>query len=257
MNAQLVAAFSSLLYGVRVEPRILLMAFFATFSVYNLNRAVDGAEDSINRPEAASRGAGFYLLPSIAAAVLCLLLSASVGVQAFLVIAATFIASIAYSVKVLPSIPRLKERVGVKSVLVALSWGFTGALLPACDQPVDPVKIVLVFAYIFIQLLVNTVLCDVCDLEGDGASGVRTLPMVLGLGKTRSLLLAVNTLTLPWLIYCVEQGLFQEFMPALVFGAAYGYLIILAFSKVGRERLLVELAVDGEWMPLVTIMRLL
>ena len=257
INAQMVATFSSLLYGVRVEPVILLIAFFATFSVYNLNRATDRAEDSINRPEEASRGTRFFLVPSIAAAALCLLLSASVGAGALLVIAASFTASVAYSVRLFPSIPRLKEMVGVKSFLVALSWGFTGALLPAFTHPVDAEKIVLAFVYIFIQLLVNTVLCDVCDVEGDRASGVRTLPMVLGLGGTRNLLLLVNSLTLPWLAYCTARGLFLGYMPALFFGAAYGYLIILVFSMRGRGRLLVELAVDGEWMPLVALMRLL
>lgn len=257
VNAQMVAAFSSLLYGVRVEPKILLIAFFATFSVYNMNRATDRAEDSINRPEAASRGMRFFLVPSITAAALCLLLSASVGAWTLSVIAASFVAAIAYSVKLFPSVPRLKEMVGVKSVLVALSWGFTGALLPASVQPVDPVKIVLTFSYIFIQLLVNTVLCDVCDVEGDAASGVMTLPIVLGLSRTRSLLLVVNSLMLPWLAYCVAQGLFLEYMPALFFGLVYGYLIIWVFSGEKRGRLLAELAVDGEWIPLVALMRLL
>ncbi len=257
VNAQMVAAFSSLLYGVRVEPATLLIAFLATFSVYNLNRATDVAEDSVNRPEAAGRGADFYLLPSVAAAALCLLLSASVGAVALVVIAATFAASVAYSVRLFPQVPRLKEVVGVKSVLVALSWGFTGALLPAAAQHVDPEKMALAFAYIFLQLLVNTVLCDVCDVDGDVASGVRTLPVVLGLGRTRSLLLAVNSLMLPWLAYCLARGLFLDYMPALFFGMIYGYAIILVFSGWRRGRLLVELAVDGEWIPLVALMRLL
>jgi 4-hydroxybenzoate polyprenyltransferase len=257
INAQMVAAFSSLLYGVEVKPVILLIAFFATFSVYNMNRATDGAEDSINRPGVAERGTRFFLIPSITASVLCLLLSASVGAQALLVVITSFIVSIAYSVKLLPWVPRLKEIVGVKSVLVALSWGFTGALLPASFQSVDPAKIGLTFTYISIQLLVNTVLCDVCDVEGDMASGVRTLPIVLGLSRTRNLLMAVNSLLLPWLVYCATEGLFLEYMPALLFGAVYGYLIILVFSRKGRGRLLVELTVDGEWIPLVALMRLL
>jgi 4-hydroxybenzoate polyprenyltransferase len=257
VNAQMVAAFSSLLYGVRVEPATLLIAFLATFSVYNMNRATDVAEDSVNRPEAAGRGADFYLLPSVAAAALCLLLSVSVGVMVLLVIITTFAVSVAYSVRLFPLVPRLKEVVGVKSVLVALSWGFTGALLPAAAQPVDPSKIALAFAYIFIMLLVNTVLCDVCDVDGDVASGVRTLPIVLGLGRTRNLLLAVNSLMLPWLGYCLSRGLFLDYMPALFFGMIYGYAIVLVFSGWRRGRLMVELAVDGEWIPLVALMRLL
>jgi len=257
LNASIVAAFSSLLYGLEVEPRILFIAFLATFSVYNMNRATDRSEDSINRPQAASRNILFFLVPSTIASALCLMLSASVGAQALAVIVASFAASILYSFKLSPSIPRLKEILGLKSVLVAFSWGFTGALLPASGQAVDNSKIVLVFMYIFIQILVNTVLCDVRDMEGDMASGVNTLPIALGLGMTRILLLTINTLLFPWLLYCLTQGLFQRYVPALFFGVGYGYLIIWAFSKTGCNRLLVELAVDGEWIPLVALMRLL
>jgi len=257
LNASIVAAFSSLLYSIEVKPRILLIAFLATFSVYNMNRATDGSEDSINRPHTASRNILFFLVPSLIASVLCLLLSASVGAQALTVISASFAASILYSFKLSPSIPRLKEILGLKSVLVAFSWGLTGAFLPASGQAVDASKIVLVFTYIFIQILVNTILCDVRDMEGDVASGVNTLPISLGPGATRRLLLSVNTLLIPWLLYCISQGRFMRHMPALFFGVGYGYLIIWLFSKMGRDRLLVELAVDGEWMPLVALMKLL
>lgn len=257
LNASIVAAFSSLLYGLEVRPRILFIAFLATFSAYNVNRATDRREDSINRPQAASRNILFFLVPSLIASALCLLLSASVGAQALTVIVATFASSILYSFKLSPSIPRLKEILGMKSVLVAFNWGFTGALLPASGQAVDTSKIVLAFTYIFIQILVNTILCDVRDVDGDRASGVNTLPISLGLGATRRLLLTVNTLLFPWLLYCITRGLFQEYMPTLFFGVGYGYLIIWAFSKTGRDRLMVELAVDGEWMPLVALMKLL
>lgn len=257
LNASIVTAFSSLLYGLEVKPMILLIAFLATFSVYNMNRATDRTEDSINRPRAASRSIHFFLVPSMIASASCLLLSASVGAQALTVIVTSFIASILYSVKLSPSTPRLKEIVGLKSVLVAFSWGFTGALLPASSQAVDAAKMVLAFTYIFVQILVNTILCDVRDVDGDMASGVKTLPIALGLSATKRLLLIVNTLMFPWLLYSLTQGLFQEYIPALFFGMGYGYLIILAFSRKRCDRLLVELAVDGEWIPLITLMKLL
>ncbi len=257
LNASIVAAFSSLLYSLEVRPIILFIAFLATFSVYNMNRATDRREDSINRPQAASRNILFFLVPSMIASALCLLLSASVGAQALTVVVASFAASILYSFKLSPSVPRLKEIVGLKSVLVAFSWGFTGALLPASGQAVDNSKIALAFTYIFIQILVNTILCDIRDMDGDMASGVNTLPISLGLAATRRLLLTANTLLFPWLLYCITQGLFQEYIPSLFFGVGYGYLIIWLFSEKGRDRLLVELAVDGEWMPLVALMKLL
>lgn len=257
LNAAIVAAFSFLLYGIAVQPAILAISFLATFSVYNMNRTTDVAEDSINRSEAPFKGTVLNLVSSIVSLVLCFILSFWVGLKTVSVIAVSFIASIAYSVKLMPSFPRLKEIVGLKSIIVAFSWGFTGAFLPATTHPVDSIERLLVFAYLFIQLFVNTVLCDVRDMHGDRASGIITLPIALGLNKVRILLLAVNSLLLPLIFYCVVHGYFLVYLPALLFGVAYGYFIILVFSIGKRNRLLVDLAVDGEWMPLLAIMKML
>lgn len=257
LNGLIVTMFSSLLYGLEMKPVILLAAFLATFSVYNLNKATDKAEDSINRPETASRGTPYFLIPSIIALVSCLWISASIGAQALAVMVIPLLVAIAYSVKLSRSIPRLKEIVGVKSILVALSWGFTGSLLPASFQPVGIEKVILTFIYISIQLLVNTILFDIRDMDGDRASGVMTLPIVLGLKMSRKLITLVNSLLIPWLIYCLMRGLFLKYIPALTFGMFYGYAIIWVFSRKECKRLLVEIAVDGEWIPLVALMKIL
>jgi 4-hydroxybenzoate polyprenyltransferase len=65
LNAALVVIFSYFLYGMEISPVIVLTAFLSTFSVYGLNKATDKAEDSINRPETASRSSGCYLAASI------------------------------------------------------------------------------------------------------------------------------------------------------------------------------------------------
>jgi 4-hydroxybenzoate polyprenyltransferase len=150
----------------------------------------------------------------------------------------------------------LKEIIGVKSLMVALSWGLTGSILPACSQQVEASKIMLVFTYIFIQLLVNTILCDVRDMNGDKVSGMETIPLAIGLKNTRTLLMGVNSLLFPWLIYCLINGIFISYAPSLLFGIIYGYIIILTFSRFNFDRILVDLAVDGEWIPLVFIMKI-
>lgn len=253
LNGLMVAVFGSLLYGVGMKPEILLAAFLVTFSVYNLNKATDKAEDSVNRPETASREMLFYVGSSIIATVFSLGIGALIGAGALTALIVPVIVALAYSVRLLQSTTRLKEILGVKSVMVAFSWAFTGALLPASTQLVEFEKLALTFTYIFIQLLVNTILFDILDMEGDTVSGVKTIPIVLGLNVTRKLLTTLNSLLAPWLIYCLVRGLFLKYMPALVFGMLYGYIIIWAFSRRNCNRLLLEVAVDGEWMPLVAL----
>jgi 4-hydroxybenzoate polyprenyltransferase len=150
----------------------------------------------------------------------------------------------------------LKEVVGVKSILVAFSWAFTGSLLPALVEPVNHELVILVFVYIFFSLLVNTVLFDVLDLKGDQVSGVRTIPFVLGLRRTKIFLILMNSCLVVWLVYSASRGLFLSCMPALVFGVFYGYLMIGHFVNHRFKRLRAELLVDGEWIPLIAILRL-
>jgi 4-hydroxybenzoate polyprenyltransferase len=250
-----VSHFSSLLYGLKIDPRISLISFLLTFSVYNLNKVTDKTEDFVNRPEIASKSTKYFLFPSLAALTVSFYLCFQIGLKALFVLFSTFIIGFMYSVKMTESIPRLKEIVGVKSLMVALSWGVTGSVLPACTQQVEGLKIILAFIYIFIQLLVNTVLCDVRDMDGDKTSGMDTIPLVLGLENTKRLLIGVNSLLIPWLIYCMINGLFMNYVPALLFGIIYGYIIIYTFSRSNSDKLLVDLAVDGEWIPLLFFMK--
>ena len=52
----------------------------------------------------------------------------------------------------------------------------------------------LIFCFIFTKIMINSILFDVRDVEGDGASGVRTLPVVLGVGLVRRGLFLLNVM---------------------------------------------------------------
>jgi 4-hydroxybenzoate polyprenyltransferase len=255
LNGLIVVMFGYILYGIEINLGILLAAFLATFSVYSLNKATDKVEDSINRPETTSRGTAFYVGPSIVAMLFGLGIGAMIGPMVLITLTIPIILALVYSVRLLPSVPRLKEVVGVKSVLVALSWAFTGSLLPASMQAENFEMIFLVFTYIFIQLLVNTILFDVQDMKGDLVSGVETIPIRLGTNRNRKLLVMINSFLGSWLIYCLFRGLFLTYMPALIFGVLYGYVVIWVFSNNNNRRFFAELMVDGEWLPIVALLK--
>ena len=115
------------------------------------------------------------------------------------------------------------------------------------------------FVYVFVQMLVNTILFDTLDVRGDSVSGVKTIPVVLGLTKTRKLMTAINSTLLLWLAYCLIRGFFVNFVPALTFGVFYGYLVIWYFLRKDCRliRLQAELMVDGEWLPILAFVRLI
>jgi 4-hydroxybenzoate polyprenyltransferase len=253
LNGSMVVIFSSFLLGYRIIPDLLLAAFLVTFSVYSLNKVTDKIEDSINRPEKTTKPVFYFLFPSIISMFMCLLIGLVEGLVPFIVLLNPLLIGLIYSVRVSKSLPRLKDIVGVKSFAVATSWALTGCLLPASVNGANLEKIALVFVYVFIRILVGTILCDFLDRKGDLISGVETIPLRLGRKKTRKLLVIINGFVVVWLVYCIARGLFMELMPALIFGCLYGYLAIWYFFKDKYQRLTANLMLDGEWFPIVVI----
>lgn len=255
-NSVLLLYFSFCLYQIPPSPTILTASFLSTFAVYGLNKVTDTIEDSINKPHEKRNNRSRFLIPSIASYILSLLIGATEGPIVFAILLTPLFIGVIYSIKICKYMPRLKEVLGVKSLLVAFSWAFTGALLPAALSQVEPTKIILLFTYIFIQLLINTVIFDALDVKGDAISKVKTIPMALGRKKTKHALLAVNGVLLLWIGYCVAFGFFQSYLPALCFGVFYSYAIIWFFtSDRERKRFSAELLVDGEWVSMFIILR--
>jgi 4-hydroxybenzoate polyprenyltransferase len=257
LNGVTVVVFGYFLEGVTFSPFLLFAAFLVTFAVYGLNKYTDRAEDSINRPEILPKASSFYLVFSIVSMIVGFSIGLLEGILAFGVLCAPVIIGVIYSVKISPSIPRLKEIVGIKSLVVALSWALTGSLLPDSFHSAKLQIIAIVFVYIFIRVFVGTILCDVLDKKGDLASGVETIPIKLGRNKTKKLLILLNSLGMLLAIYCMATGILIRLMPALIFGVLYGYLAIWFFFKNKCKRFTAGLMLDGEWIPIVIIICLL
>jgi 4-hydroxybenzoate polyprenyltransferase len=257
LNGALVFVFASLLYEIEISLPLLFASFLITLSVYSLNMATDSKEDAINRSQTSPKKARHYLVLSLTSMVASIIIGILNGAYALLVLISPLIIGFIYSIKIVKPIPRLKEVVGVKSLVVALSWGITAAFLPASTNAIPLYKELLVFFYVFSQILVNTIIFDSLDVNGDRASGIRTIPVSLGLKKTRTLLLGINVSFVLWLSYCLLSGVFTNYLATLAFGVVYESLIIWYFFRSTRPRLHAELLVDGEWVYLVFLMRLL
>jgi 4-hydroxybenzoate polyprenyltransferase len=255
LNGALVVVFACFLYGIEISSKVVLAAFLATFSVYCLNMITDKKEDAVNRCETASKKTHYYIVASAAAMLVSMAIGISISLSALIILAAPLLIGCVYSIQITKSIPRLKEVVGVKSVAVAFSWALTGALLPITIQSMPAYKEVLVFFYLFAQILVNTIIFDALDIRGDRVSGINTVPIALGLKNTKKLLLTINGSLVIWLLFCLLDGVFMNLISTLVFGVVYEFGIIWYFLRRDRPRLHAELIVDGEWLPLVVLMR--
>jgi 4-hydroxybenzoate polyprenyltransferase len=50
-----------------------------------------------------------------------------------------------------------------------------------------------VFAFMFVSVFVNSIICDIRDIEGDGLHGVRTIPVMLGVERTKLALVIITS----------------------------------------------------------------
>jgi len=245
--------FSFLLFNIELNSKLLLAAFFVTFTVYNLNKLTDKEEDSVNLPERGDYVQGnerLLLLLSIFSYFIALLLGFLVNFLTMPVLLFPFIVGIFYSMRIHPKLPRLKDIVGVKSSIVATSWAVITTFIPAiCSQNASTI-VPLIFYFFFIKLFVNTILFDVRDIDGDKKSGVKTIPVTIGRSKTKKLLLAIHSSLMAWLAISVLLGLFSRYLPVLIFCIVYGYWYINHFCNKNEKirGFSLDLLVDGEWL---------
>lgn len=254
INCLLLVYFSFLLYSISIDLNLLLSSYLLTFTVYSLDKLSSIKEDSICMKERAGfieRHKKILTYVTVASYIIAIYLSFSNSLALFAVLFPQFI-GIIYSIKI--SDFRLKDITGVKNIVVALSWAVVGTFLPLENNRRNLIQILLIFYLFFTKLFINTVLFDVRDIEGDGANGVITVPVLLGIEKTRILLLILNSTLIFWLIFSYIQGFFQKYLLIIIFAICYGYWYILHFCrkgiKIGKS---LDLLVDGEWIPIAIL----
>jgi len=255
ISGSLKVIFSGLLYNI-FELNIAIITFLITFSIYGLNKLTDLNEDVINTPERAKiikkieSILKFFVAFSF---ILSLILGYLDNILMLPVLIFPLFLGTLYSVKLSNNLPRLKDITGVKNITIALSWAVVSTLLPALYlSEKKTLLIIVIFNFFFLKSYINSVLFDVRDIEGDCINGVRTLPVFLGINKTKNLLLILNSINIFWVILSYFQGFFQEYLFILIFAIAYGYWYILHFCREGKKLgKSLDLLVDGEFIIIV------
>jgi 4-hydroxybenzoate polyprenyltransferase len=185
-------------------PAAPIAVALVSFGVYAANDLADADEDAINCPGRASlvsrRPLAIGLLAAaavLAAAVLALLAGGPVALG---VTSVPVLAALLYSVPV-PGHRRLKDVFAVNTLLVSTAWAVTVTGLPVAlaGAPVDGWTIA-VCLLLCLRSVVSVELFNVRDVAGDTAAGVRTLPVVLGVARTRQVLAGVDVLSVAVLL---------------------------------------------------------
>jgi len=262
------AACTSILLGQSPTVALLAMGYLFSFGAYMLNRASDIDEDSVSNPGRTSylRGRKRYL-PVIAAASFFLgyVLAALRNLLFFAALLLPLILALAYSVgsKSLAKVTgtrRLKDALLVKNVAISFGWSLIPILVGLYFQSV-PILVYALAVVIFLRLLVNTILFDVRDVEGDKMFGVRTIPTVKGQGQAFKAMAVFDALSAIVLVILVLAGALPFYALALLAFNLYSFCYRAIARRPGTKlNFICDVLADGEyllWGPVIFIGKLL
>jgi 4-hydroxybenzoate polyprenyltransferase len=205
---------SCFIQGLPFSAATGAVLFMVVFSVYNLNRKTDEAEDAINHANRFSFTRRFekqLIFAALFAYVSAFVIAFLVNPVASVVAIIPLVSGILYSLPLLPKAcvhRRLKEIPVMKNLIVSFAWGITFALIPALmsGDTAGPATII-VFAFIFCWTFIGSVLPDIRDRAGDAATGVTTIPVLIGVQYSRILLT----------VFCIISG-------CIIIAAGFPYL---------------------------------
>ena len=252
------AYYSFFLFGALANWGLLLATFLVVFAVYCMNKLTDKEEDAVNSPERVSFISGKEKILSFAVVIsyfTAIILGILESIFAMLVLLVPLFAGIIYSIKLHPKIPRLKDILGVKNIITALSWAVGTTFLPLFSlNGTSLIFVISIFYFFFVKSFVNTVIFDVKDIEGDSKNGIITIPVRIGKLKTRNLLSVLTLSLIPVVLILLSYGLSISIFITMVFGVinTYWYTHYACdSSKINGRNM--QLLVHGEWFFVLTL----
>jgi 4-hydroxybenzoate polyprenyltransferase len=232
-----------------------IIPFFVAFSIYNLNRKTDEDEDAINREDRfafTKRYEKPLFYATILSLVLALVFSATYGIMALLATAAPFIFGIMYSFRCLPDwigYSRLKEIPAVKNIVVGASWAVILSFLPVyLNHSTPDLKTAIVFLLFFMWGFMASLIPDIRDRAGDARAGVRTIPVIYGEEKTKTILSRVLlVLGVPMILFSLY--FLPPFTTVLLAAAnLYSHVCVYLLDRVQIRDFLADAVSDGQYI---------
>jgi len=219
---------ASLLLQVDSNFFTIIAAFFIIYSVYTLDRTLASAEDNINRTELNGSNKDLGLTVVVVAFLIGGILLAKEGMLIFALI--PLVTGYLYSkgIQLGRYSFRLKGGLGVKNIVVCLTWGIFIVGLTGCKHFI-PVAII--FLLYGVKVFINSIIDDFKDIKGDIVAGVQTLPIYLGEQKTCNLLIILHIIYHMVLLVSIIANVIS-FEPLILFVSfVCGLICIQKYTK--------------------------
>jgi 4-hydroxybenzoate polyprenyltransferase len=257
-----IAAAAAYLLGRQPTPVLLVMAYLFSFGAYMMNRSAEMDVDEASHPERTSYLANRRrALPYMVAGsfVVGYGLAATVGLVFFVALLVPLALSILYSVgskqmQHLIGASNLKQKVVLKNLTIAFGWSLipvlVGLYYGSFDRP-----LLLLGPLVFLRLITNTIVFDIRDTEGDRQNGVRTIPTLLGIGRSFQIVGAIDGFSAIYLISLLALGAVPAYAATLLVLPVYSTIYrTLAVQNNANLGFICDVVADAEyvlWGPLI------
>ncbi|MBZ0218614.1 MAG: UbiA family prenyltransferase [Fimbriimonadaceae bacterium] len=237
--------FSSLL-GYSVKPVDWIIVPLLATCVYQLNRLSDFEEDHLNYPEdakSAMENRRFILFASIGSFLGTLLLGLLYSNAAGIVmISSLLLLGYLYSFPTIGNNPRLRIKdlfIG-KNLAPAIGWAATVCLYPVVNAGRNlDLEVLSCFAAILVGSFLLEIICDVRDYVGDKQANIKSIPVQLGLGRTKLIINVLNTVSgLAVLIAVIFEILPLPWILLFINNVFVGFIANVMFDRLTSNRLI-------------------
>lgn len=246
---------TTLILGFIPTFDLLIAAYLFTYASYTLNRKREIKQDLLSSPKRTfhiqERAKYLNWIVFISYSI-SLFIAINRSIFFFELLLAPLIFSYLYNIGSKNFVPligvsRFKEKFLIKNIFVSASWGLVSFLTLVYFDGAISSTVFAVYFLIFIRVFINTVFSDIKDIKSDSSIGMITIPILLGTGRTRNLLLILNTISGFFVILAVSIGIFPPMMHFVNLITIYGYYYLLISYKSNADmNYLSEFVAEGE-----------
>lgn len=239
------------LLGIPANPAPVLVAL-VTFAVYTSDHLAD---DPMKSPRAAfvSQHSGLFNVMAAFAYGFAVAIAAFGGPLVLFITLLPGAFWIIYASGEVPllgiKIRRLKRTLLLNTAMVALAWALSLTMIPvAFANRSISTGVAAVFGYFFLRSLVDTIIPNIRDLEADRKAGVSTIPVQIGIQRTRYVLYGLDMATAGLIGFAMANGILPTLESlALLVGVAYSLLISTLLGR-GMDADLLAVASEFEYI---------
>lgn len=242
LSATSVAVSTIVLAEFPLDPVPLFIVFAVTLFVYSFNRLTDLAEDEQNVPGRALFVERYGTILFATGGVLYLVATA-IAIATGIPGAPAMIVPL--TVAVLYSVVGVKRILFLKNLLVGLSWGMIPLGVGVYYERLLTLDVLFTFGFITAALTIAAAVFDIKDIHGDRAEGIRTVPIVAGVERTRQSAAAASALLGLLVAGAVSLGVVDwQYLPLVLFTAYMaGYSLA---AREDRSPLFYGFVIDSE-----------